>query len=419
MRIAAIPVGFAVLGGLFHLGGCSGQKSPTPAEKDTMTFQEDVAFLKKHADPIVLTDGSGPAIVVVPAFQGRVMTSAFSQDEPGNGWVNYDLIASGEKRPHIHPYGGEERLWLGPEGGQFALFFPPGKPFTYENWQVPRLLDTEPFDVVTSTEISVTLSKTASLMNYAGTVFDFRLDRTVRFLSPGSIGTILGVQIPDGVRSVAYETENTITNIGEEPWTKDRGLLSIWILGMYKATPTTTAILPFRPGPEEELGPIVNDAYFGKVPADRLKIEDGILLFKADGRYRSKIGVGPRRALTAIGSYDPARKLLTIVTIERPRGEYVNSLWEMQDDPYGGDVVNAYNDGPQEGGQPGLGLFYELETSSPAAALEPGHALTHYQRTFHFTGEEADLQKIAQAILGVDLNVVSRAFSNGATAQGR
>ncbi|GIV01515.1 MAG: hypothetical protein KatS3mg015_0345 [Fimbriimonadales bacterium] len=409
MRFEWIVFSFSLI---LLLIGCGNQKQSSNDEgKKTMTFQEDVAFLKKHADAVVLTDGSGPAIVVVPAYQGRVMTSAFDQNEPGIGWINYDLIASGKKRPQINPYGGEERLWLGPEGGPYALFFDQGKPFTLEHWRVPPLLDTEPFDLVTWTEISVTLTKTASLVNYAGTVFDFRIDRTVRFLSPGTIGTILGVQIPDGVRGVAYETENSITNLGQEAWTKKGGLLSLWILGMYKATPTTTAILPFREGPEEELGPIVNDAYFGKVPADRLKIHEGLILFKADGQYRSKIGVSPRRAMRALGSYDPARKLLTIVTIDVPRGDYVNSMWEMQDDPYAGDVVNAYNDGPQGDGKPGLGAFFELETSSPAAELEPGRTLTHYQRTFHFTGEEADLQKIAEAILGADLRAVANAFA--------
>jgi len=31
------------------------------------------------------------------------------------GWINRELIASGKAMPHINPYGGEERLWLGPE----------------------------------------------------------------------------------------------------------------------------------------------------------------------------------------------------------------------------------------------------------------------------------------------------------------
>jgi hypothetical protein len=30
--------------------------------------------------------------------------------------------------------------------------------------------------------------------------------------------------------------------------------------------------------------------------------------------------------------------------------KYVNSKWGQQDDPYKGDVVNSYNDGPVEDG---------------------------------------------------------------------
>ena len=76
-------------------------------------------------------------------------------------------------------------------------------------------------------------------------------------------------------------------------------------------------------------------------------------------------------------------------------------MWEKQAEPYGGDVVNSYNDGPVEPGQPSLGGFYELETSSPAAALAPGASLVHAHRTFHFVGERTALDAIAGKVLGV------------------
>ena len=50
-----------------------------------------------------------------------------------------------------------------------------------------------------------------------------------------------------------------------------------------------------------------------------------------------------------------------------PHG-YVNSKWEIQQQPYAGDVANSYNDGPPAPGAKPLGPFYELESSSPAAA---------------------------------------------------
>jgi hypothetical protein len=170
--------------------------------------------------------------------------------------------------------------------------------------------------------------------------------------------------------------------------------------------------IPFRPGSETELGPVVNDAYFGKVPPDRLRVEDGILFFKGDGRYRSKIGLSPQRARPVAGSYDGQRNVLTVVQYTQPEGasDYVNSMWEIQDEPYAGDVVNSYNDGPPEPGATPLGPFYELETSSPAAALAPGESITHRHRTFHISGDARALDQIARVALGVGQAQIESAF---------
>jgi len=140
---------------------------------------------------------------------------------------------------------------------------------------------------------------------------------------------------------------------------------------MFNPSPEPTVVIPFKPGPEIDLGPVVNDAYFGKVPADRLVIKDSVLFFSGDGQHRSKIGISPARALPFLGSYDAENEVLTLahLTIPERSADYVNSMWEIQKNPFGGDVVNSYNDGPPEPGAQPLGPFYELESSSPAAAL--------------------------------------------------
>ena len=174
-----------------------------------------------------------------------------------------------------------------------------------------------------------------------------------------------------------------MTNAGAAPWTKASGLLSVWILGQFIPSPDTTIAIPFAPGAESALGPVVNDAYFGKVPPDRLVVKDAAILFRADGQYRSKIGLSPSRALSIAGSYDAARHVLTLVQFTRQADahDYVNSMWEIQREPFKGDTLNSYNDGPVAPGQPPLGPFYELETSSPALALAPGEHYTHTHRT--------------------------------------
>jgi hypothetical protein len=203
-----------------------------------------------------------------------------------------------------------------------------------------------------------------------------------------------------------------MTNTGTKAWEKESGLLSIWILGMFNPSPATTVVVPFTAGPENELGPIVNDAYFGKVPANRLVVKNGVLFFSGDGQYRSKIGLSPQRAKPTLGSYDAVNKVLTIVQYNKPADvvDYVNSMWELQDAPYKGDVVNSYNDGPPEPSAEPLGPFYELETSSPAAALKPGETISHIHRTYHLQGKEADLDSIAKAVLGVSIAEIKAAF---------
>jgi len=86
-------------------------------------------------------------------------------------------------------------------------------------------------------------------------------------------------------------------------------------------------------------------------------------------------------------------------------------MWELQDAPYAGDVVNSYNDGPPEPGAKAMGPFYELETSSPAAALAPGDSITHIHRTFHLQGDEAALDRLARGVLGVSLAEIRDAFA--------
>jgi hypothetical protein len=154
------------------------------------------------------------------------------------------------------------------------------------------------------------------------------------------------------------------------------------------------------------LGKIVTDDYFGKIPADRLRVNNGLILFKADANFRSKIGVSPSRALAVLGSYEGVNNVLTIAQFTLPNNatDYVNSLWKMQNDPFAGDALNSYNDGPIDGKQ--LGKFYELESSSPAAALGPGKTVHHVHRTIHLKGSKENLDKIAMKLLGVGVDSI-------------
>jgi hypothetical protein len=184
------------------------------------------------------------------------------------------------------------------------------------------------------------------------------------------------------------------------------------MLGMFIPSPAVMVVIPVRQGDEKELGVVVNDNYFGKISEDRLKISGSNIYFRADGKSRGKIGITPRRARGIMGSYDFENNILTLLICKLPEGktEYVNSAWQIQDNPYSGDALNSYNDGPLEDGSQ-MGPFYELETSSPAAALKPGESITHSQVTIHLTGDKKLLSKAAVKSLGVSLAEIETVFN--------
>jgi hypothetical protein len=377
------------------------------------SFADDVAFLKKHTEVVLLSDKAGQAqVALVPAWQGRIMTStATGADGLSFGWLNRAQIASGKFVEHINVFGGEDRFWMGPEGGQFSIFFAKGVKFDLEHWFTPAPIDTEPFQVVKKAADSAQFRHAFQLTNYSGTVFSVQADREVRLLTPARAWSQLNLRPFAGVKLVAVESVNKITNTGKNPWTKDTGLLSIWILGMFNPSPATTIVVPIKPGPESELGKPVNAAYFGQVPPERLVVKDKVAFFSGDGQFRSKIGINPKRAMPILGSYDAANNVLTLAqfTLPAKTTDYVNSMWEIQKAPFAGDAANSYNDGPSADGKL-LGPFYEIESSSPAAALAAGKSLTHTHRTLHLSGPKADLDAIAKAKLGVGLDEITTAL---------
>lgn len=377
------------------------------------TFGYDLSFLNKYQKTVVLSDSQGKAqLVIVPGWQARVMTS--SAGGPGGfsfGWINYKLIASGETLEHINPYGGEERIWLGPEGGKFSVYHKKGLPQIFENWTVPPELDTKGFDLIEASQTKASFTTRFILTNYTGNLLEVGIERTIQLLDSRDISRSIGMSIPEPVSAVAYQSENVIINRGNSSWTRESGMLSLWLLSMLNPSPGVTIFIPFRKGNETELGQTVVDDYFGKVPADRLIVDEGMIYFKADGKSRGKIGISPRRAMPFSGSYDELNGVLTLLWCELPDGktDYVNSKWGVQDDPFSGDAINAYNDGPVEDGTQ-MGPFFELESSSPAANLKPGEKMLHRQRIFHFEGSEEQLSLIAEKVFGVTLDVVKEKF---------
>ncbi|MBS1563821.1 MAG: hypothetical protein JST39_05500, partial [Bacteroidetes bacterium] len=330
------------------------------------TYAYDKSFLKDHTNrTLELSGPDGAARLLLTAdYQARVMTSTATGDTGLSfGWLNYDLIAAAEKKKQFNPVGGEERFWLGPEGSQYAFYFRGGDSFDIAHWQVPPILDIAPFRGKTYGDSLAIFEQRATLTNYSGTVFDIGIERQIQLLDKKRLEERLQTTLPEGIHTVAYETINTLFNEGSNDWTKEKGLPSVWLLGMFTPSPQTKVIIPFHPS--DSAKKYISTDYFGAIPADRLQIKDSSLVFTCDGRYRSKIGISPAIAKPIAAAFDASHNVLTVVMpqVEKDAG-YVNSKWGIQQQPYKGDVINSYNDGPLAGGGQ-LGPFFEIESSSP------------------------------------------------------
>ncbi len=388
------------------VAGCTNSDKKTAAHEFAKgSYGYDAAFLKKYSKDIIELQNENAKVLLSADYQGRVMTSSAEGDTGASyGWLNYDLISSGKKKEQFNPVGGEERIWLGPEGGQYSIYFKKGDSFNIKNWQVPALIDTEKFEVIHSDSSSATFSKSAEITNYTGTVFHLTIKRTIQLLDKNATEQILQSAISPGISYVAYTTTNQLINAGDTEWKKETGLLSIWLLSMMTPTKETKVMIPFFPRPDARS--FITDNYFGEIPQDRLLVKDSILYFRCDGKSRGKLGISPVIAKPVVGSFDFKNNVLTILIPEVHHEEmYVNSKWEIQKQPYKGDAINSYNDGPlQDGSQ--LGPFYEIESSSPVKELKPGEVEKYQQSIIHFRGNYSALKELAQHLLQVDLDEV-------------
>src|SRR5690606_36136227 len=132
-------------------------------------FGDDVKFLNRYLQMIILQDPSGNSkVAVAGALQGRVMTSTSNGDDGiSYGWINRKAFTSGDTSDHMNAFGGEDRFWLGPEGGQYSLYFNKGDPFEFAYWHVPRLIDLDPFELELNDAQQAVFGKKATLTNYA------------------------------------------------------------------------------------------------------------------------------------------------------------------------------------------------------------------------------------------------------------
>lgn len=367
------------------------------------TFGNDLELLKQKINPIVLKEGFRQ-VLVSSELQGRVLISS-SQGLNGTsyGWFDKDLISSDSLFKNISKSGGASRIWFGPDQGENNVFVDVDPETNEVIRKAPIDLDTLNFKITEQSETSVSFQRLMHIENLKHTHFYINIKRKIELLNRKQVEANLGVSLNEKLDFVGYSAKTTMTNIGNTHWTKEAGLISLWELGCMKPTPKTTIIIPLKEEMDEAT------VYFTPIDSTRIKIQDGILFYKADGDYLNKIGTLPENTLPYFGSYSPELNSLTIVkfTFNGDR-DYVNSFPDNTE-PYKGDVINIFNDGTWGDIGP-FGPFYELETSSPAKALKVNESLSHTHETYHFEGAEEDLSEISIKVLGVSIESIGKAL---------
>ncbi|MBO6101659.1 MAG: hypothetical protein J6P03_00195 [Opitutales bacterium] len=375
------------------------------AEADKWTFGKDISLLETYADCIVLGDGES-FLALSPKLQGRVLTSTFDGANGRSlGWYNRTLLANGGEESHLNIIGGEDYVWVGPEGSEYSLFFPEKELFIAQNWKIPAAFSAEPWKLAAKSKYQAKFEKQAKLKNAKGADVSMNVEREVSFVSKQNASKILGVEIPDSVKVVAFQSINKLTNSGAEAWGEGGALVNMSAHSCFNANKSTYAFVPYKEGDQKQLGAIISDPYNEPV-GDRLSVAPEYVRLRVDGFKVGEIFMNQKRSKNVIASYDSERNILTIVKYLSPTRErkYLPALWKRAADVFDGEALSVFNNGPAVQGSFFSEKFFETTTYSPALALEPGKSQIHVQRVFHFQGSEYDLGIIAYKCLGLTIN---------------
>jgi hypothetical protein len=374
------------------------------------SFAYDKDFLTKHDSEIIELISDKASILVSPAYQGKVFTSSADGNEGKSfGWINYKAFKP-ELDPHMNAYGGENRFWLGPEGGKYSLYFKKGDSMVFDKWKTPAPIDTEKWQVNKKDDKSVTMKKDINIANFVGTDLKMQVTRTITIQDKNQIEQTLYAAIGDSIKFVGYSTENVLKNTGDAAWTEQTGMPCIWILDMFNPSDSTVVVIPHKTADAGKKVASTNYVGFGEIDSSRIKITDNILFFKADGKSRGKLGIHPEYTTPYAGSYDAQNNVLTVIYFTVDNNEkYLNQEWTTAKPVFSGDAMNSYNDGPLANGSQ-MGPFYEIESVSPAAALKPSEEIRHIHNVYHFTGDKEELNTLAEKVLRVSLDEISKVF---------
>ncbi len=373
-----------------------------------MLFSEAQELLNDTGNRAIVLSGRGTpgAVLIAPSLVGRVLCSTFNCAKgTANGWINELAIRRGKTDPVFNNFGGEERIWFAPEGGPFGLMFG-RKESKFANYCVQPGMSTVEYQVSDECSVSVLLEADFALQSAVGTVFNIHVQRRISAFE----SCPYAMEIGGRMEIVGFQTENTVTNTGAE-WERSGGTVALWCLGQFLEHPHLCVIVPVYSVADPEASPATVDDYFkdfcigGNFPSNRRVDYGKFVLLNADGAVRGKVGIKRDRATGRLGSYNPDDRHLIIVDHDfYPGLDYAAGYWRQYDDPFDGDALSVYIDGPEQVGG-SLGVSYELETMSPALFLGPNQSFIYRNRTFHLRSDDASVvEQVCRQSLGVPLD---------------
>lgn len=399
-------LGFVGIASLMGACGLIKESALDTSGPDLPAFGQELSFFSKYNADIVLLGDENSLVAVSPKYQGRVMTSTFGGAEGASlGWINHRLVADEKASIQSDEVGGEDTFGIGPEGGDFSVFFPAGATYSSENWRAPESFSSEPWKLTARSKTQARFEKFADFENAKGKRFKVKAEREITVLNRPQVSEILGIEIPDAVKLVAFQSFNKLTNAGDAAWTPESGLLNMNVQSCFNANRKVRVFVPYRTGDAAKLGDIVRDNYFEASSGDgSLLVDPSYVEFKVDGRNMSGIGISGRRSEGIAVSFDAYNKILTVILYIKPSGNcaYLQNAWRRSGgDRFDGDAISVYNNGPLARTSAAADRFYEITTYSPALELGSGKSQFHLQRTFHFGGSEYDLGLISYKLTGI------------------
>ena len=369
-------------------------------KKNSNDYSNTLSKLKERTSVVELFENEGPSrLIVCPELQGKIICSSYNGSKgQKNGWVAEAFYNS--KKFDIKNIGGEDRLWIGPLGSQFSFYYQQIVPLSENNWKIPQDLSSGIFHVNSKTNSKISMHRSIQLTNFIGTKFKLKIERNLNILDKVEIENELSISLKPSIKYVAFESENKLTNDGQIPHLKETGLVSLWSAGMFQGTDDTFVIVPLE-------GNISKDSIYasmGKLTEERYRIEEDVLLFKTDGKYRSKIGVPSKFAPARYGCYSKSMNRLTLIEYTfNSTGKYSKTGPEFQKEPFIGEAIPVYNNGPMDLRMSKKSSFYELESLSSMEELKPGESINHSHKVYHFSADFKELQSLSKVLLGFDL----------------